>query len=200
MVDWHKHSIVLLLIMILAGCSPTIVENIQEEQTQEEIETQPDSATVAPIETTTISIQDVEATTGPTVEAVLTLVPADVEVELVEEEMPPTSAANRSSSSGNRFTETAVADLAQRLSINEDLIQIVSFESVVWPDSGMGCPQPGMMYTQVLREGYKITLEYKGQQYNYHGGEGRDPFLCENKQQIDDGDGATFVPPPNMDE
>jgi hypothetical protein len=36
-----------------------------------------------------------------------------------------------------------------------------------------------MSYLQVLKEGYLIRLQVGGQTYNYHGGDNRSPFLCE---------------------
>jgi hypothetical protein len=76
--------------------------------------------------------------------------------------------------------DAAITDLARRLSIDRSAIEVVSAQSVVWPDRSLGCPQPGMVYPQVLAEGYHIELRVNGQVYSYHGGEGRGPFLCEN--------------------
>jgi hypothetical protein len=76
--------------------------------------------------------------------------------------------------------DAATADLMKRLSVTRDTIEVISAQSVVWPDRSLGCPQPGMVYPQVLAEGYYIELRVKGQVYSYHGGEGRGPFLCEN--------------------
>jgi hypothetical protein len=76
--------------------------------------------------------------------------------------------------------EIAIADLANRLSIERASIEVTSAQSVVWPDRSLGCPQPGMVYPQVLAEGFYIELRVKDQAYAYHGGEGRGPFLCEH--------------------
>ena len=75
--------------------------------------------------------------------------------------------------------DAATADLMKRLSVTQDAVEVISAQSVVWPDRSLGCPQPGMMYPQVLAEGYRIELRAKNQTYAYHGGEGRGPFLCE---------------------
>jgi hypothetical protein len=50
----------------------------------------------------------------------------------------------------------------------------------VWRDGSLGCPQPDMMYTQALVDGYLIQLSAGSRLYNYHGANGRDPFLCTN--------------------
>lgn len=74
----------------------------------------------------------------------------------------------------------AIADLADRLGIDESAITLVSFESVVWPDGSLGCPQPGMAYIQVLVDGSLIVLSVEGREFRYHSGGSGDPFLCLN--------------------
>jgi hypothetical protein len=82
--------------------------------------------------------------------------------------------------SANPVVKQAVEDLAGRLALSPDQITLVSAEAVVWPDAGLGCPQPGMAYIQIMQDGMKIILSAGGQEYHYHSGEGRPPFLCEN--------------------
>ncbi|MGH9895659.1 MAG: hypothetical protein ACREA0_27480, partial [bacterium] len=65
------------------------------------------------------------------------------------------------------LVEAAIADLAQRLGVAPSAIDVVSAEAVVWPDGALGCPQPGMVYTQVQVEGAQITLSHLGQAYAY---------------------------------
>jgi hypothetical protein len=60
-----------------------------------------------------------------------------------------------------------LADLAGRLGVSADEIQVVRGESVVWNDGSLGCPEPGMMYTQALVDGYWVVLEQGGQTYDY---------------------------------
>ena len=45
---------------------------------------------------------------------------------------------------------------------------LVAFERVEWPDAGLGCPKPGMMYAQVVTPGFRLVFEYEGGQYEYH--------------------------------
>jgi hypothetical protein len=74
----------------------------------------------------------------------------------------------------------AITDLAKRLSIPAVEITVLEATPVVWPDASLGCPQPGMAYTQVPEDGLLIRLQAGGQVYEYHSGGIRDPFLCEN--------------------
>ena len=71
-------------------------------------------------------------------------------------------------------------DLAQRLSISITEIDLVEAKEVVWPDASLGCPQPGMMYAQVLTNGYLIMLEVNGRLYEYHTSRGTEIIFCEN--------------------
>ncbi len=72
----------------------------------------------------------------------------------------------------------AVADLAHRLGVPDSTIALVERHEVVWRDGSLGCPQPGMVYSQALVDGSKIVLEAGGVSYDYHQGGGRPPFLC----------------------
>ena len=38
-------------------------------------------------------------------------------------------------------------------------LSLVAIEAMEWPDGGLGCPEPGAMYVQVITPGYQITLE-----------------------------------------
>ena len=64
--------------------------------------------------------------------------------------------------------EKAKEHLAQRLAVSTNEISLVEAKSVMWPDSSLGCPQEGMVYTQVLTPGYLILLEHGGHTYEYH--------------------------------
>lgn len=80
------------------------------------------------------------------------------------------------------LVEQAAADLAQRLGVERSAITVVSAQEVEWPDGSLGCPQPGMMYTQVMTDGTRIELAVGGTVYRYHSGGRRGPFLCENER------------------
>jgi hypothetical protein len=79
------------------------------------------------------------------------------------------------------LVKEAREDLAGRLSISVDQIELLAARAVVWPDGGLGCPQPGMAYKQVPQEGVLVRLGAGGNVYNYHGGGSRGLFLCQQK-------------------
>lgn len=76
--------------------------------------------------------------------------------------------------------EKAKDDLAQRLSISITQINIMDAKEVTWSNSSLGCPQPGMLYADVLTPGYLILLSANGQDYEYHAGKSSAIFYCEN--------------------
>jgi hypothetical protein len=78
------------------------------------------------------------------------------------------------------LVDTAVTDLARRLSLDPGTITVLEARSVVWPDGSIGCPRPGMMYPQVQQDGALIRLRAQGRDFAYHSGGSRPVFLCEN--------------------
>lgn len=78
----------------------------------------------------------------------------------------------------DQLVAAARADLAGRLGVAEDEIEVASVERVEWRDGSLGCPQPGMMYPQVITPGYRIVLSAGGQEYDYRASL-KGVFLCE---------------------
>ena len=76
--------------------------------------------------------------------------------------------------------EKARADLAQRLSVPATQIDILEAKEVFWPDSSLGCPQPGTTYDQVEVPGYLILLKANGEEFEYHANIHNYVFYCEN--------------------
>ena len=83
------------------------------------------------------------------------------------------------SSAMRPLIEMARADLARRLGIAPDSVEVVEARAVVWPDASLGCPRPGMAYKQVPEDGALVRLSAGGRVYHYHSGGSRALFLCE---------------------
>jgi hypothetical protein len=64
--------------------------------------------------------------------------------------------------------EAAIDDAAQRTGTPRADIKVMVAEAVTWPDGSLGCPQPGMLYTQALVPGYRIVLRVGEATLNYH--------------------------------
>jgi len=74
--------------------------------------------------------------------------------------------------------EAAKEDLSRRLGLSPQEISVVSVEAVPWPDASLGCPQPGMMYAQVITPGFRVVLEAEGHTYVYHSDGAGQIVLC----------------------
>ena len=77
-----------------------------------------------------------------------------------------------------------IADLSTRLSLDQDLIHVLSTKPAVWPDNSLGCPSPGEVYTQQMVTGYQVWLEANDQIYIYHTDNQDSIILCEEKEQL----------------
>jgi hypothetical protein len=61
--------------------------------------------------------------------------------------------------------ETAVETLAGELPATVDEFQVVTFESVQWPDGCLGLAEPGEMCTQAIVPGWRVVLQVRDEQY-----------------------------------
>lgn len=76
------------------------------------------------------------------------------------------------------FVERAREDLARRKGVDKSEITVVKVEAVDWPDTSLGCPQPDMMYAQVITPGYRIVLSCAGETHVYHSDRGTRVVYC----------------------
>ena len=138
-------------------------------------------STVACQPVTPLPVPTPGLTAESTTDAPVTEIPA-AEAAITEEATMSTTPAlaGAPALADSQPVRQAIADLARTLALDTAAIEVVEASPVVWPDGSLGCPEPGMMYTQVTVEGIRIILRAQGQEYNYHGGGNRDPFLCEN--------------------
>jgi len=68
-----------------------------------------------------------------------------------------------------------------------DDVRIVSAEEVTWPDGSLGCPQPGMAYTQALVPGFRVVLDVAGEEQHFHAAQGGEFNFCDDPQPPVDG-------------
>ena len=106
------------------------------------------------------------------------------ETTMPEQPTPDNGAQTQAEDPQAAVTALAVEDLSQRLGIPGDQIRVSDVRAVTWPDSSLGCPQPDMMYAQMLQDGYLISLNVAGTPYFYHSGPDQMPFLCEGTLQV----------------
>jgi hypothetical protein len=96
---------------------------------------------------------------------------------------PPAAISDPTDPKLKDLVNQAKDDLAERLEIPTDSIDLLEAQEVTWPDSSLGCPKPGLSYMQVLQEGARIRLRAEGRTYHYHSGADGAPFYCENPSE-----------------
>jgi len=69
-------------------------------------------------------------------------------------------------------------DLSLLIGVPIHSMDIVQAEAVTWPDGSLGCPEPGVAYTQALVEGYRVMLNVDGTTYDYHAAQDGRFLLC----------------------
>ena len=79
----------------------------------------------------------------------------------------------------------AKENLAIKLNIDANQVQLLEVGAVMWPDSSLGCPQMGNMYTQVVTPGFQIKLEAAGKAYVYHTDNKDRILLCQLKPGLE---------------
>lgn len=76
--------------------------------------------------------------------------------------------------------ELARHTLAKQTNLPLESFKLDSVITVRWPDSSLGCPQPGMMYAQIVTPGYRVIFaaSSNGVRHFVHVGAGR-AIVCD---------------------
>ena len=72
----------------------------------------------------------------------------------------------------------AKTDLAQRLDIPPGSVKLSGARQVTWRSGALGCPRPGMNYTEALVPGSVIYLQVDNVVHAYHAKVASKPFYC----------------------
>jgi hypothetical protein len=80
--------------------------------------------------------------------------------------------------------------LAGELGVAQERLQPVLIEPMEWPDTSLGCPEPGEAYAQLITPGYRVVLMVDGKEYELHTDQtARRVVMCEHKLKA----GAEFA-------
>ena len=88
------------------------------------------------------------------------------------------------------ITETALDDAARLSGLKRADLRVVSAEAVTWPDGSLGCPQPGLLYTQALVPGYRIRIQAGAEILDYHAGWLGQLVLCPKGRSVEPAPGG----------
>lgn len=78
--------------------------------------------------------------------------------------------------------DTILVDLLNRTGATMNDVILEKSEAIVWNDGSLGCPQPDVMYTQALVNGYQIIFVVEGNTFDYHVSERGNFILCDSAQ------------------
>lgn len=79
-----------------------------------------------------------------------------------------------------------VADAAKRFNVDPNAVVLARAERVAWPDSSLGCPEPGMMYAQRIVMGYRLVATTTQGELEYHADENGTVVSCGRRPPRED--------------
>ena len=169
---------VALLLLVPASCAPPVAV-VEPSASPADTEFRATDSPPAPPSATAEPTSSPTATEFRPTDTPSTPPVPEAEGEATSVPFPPTE-KEVAGDQGEVGTLVAIAraDLARRLSVPDAEITIQSVEEVMWPNAGLGCPQPGYEYIQVITPGYKILLAASGRTYSYHANPGTLILLC----------------------
>lgn len=154
-----------IALIVTAGCGSSATDSASTD----------DSASTAPASTATTTAAPVTSDASPPRP---TLPPAATVPTTTTAGNPPEGSSMTTPPQSDSDVSIASADLAVRLGVEAASIELVTRERVTWRDGSIGCPEPGMAYTQALVPGIRIVLRVADAEYEYHAADGRPPFYC----------------------
>lgn len=76
------------------------------------------------------------------------------------------------------MTEAALDEATRQTKLDRARLKVISAEYVTWADGSLGCPQPGMAYTQALVPGYRIRVQAGVEVLDFHASRRGQLVLC----------------------
>ena len=70
-------------------------------------------------------------------------------------------------------------EAASGAGIDPSEVEVITADAVTWNDGSLGCPEPGMSYTQALVPGYRVILEIEGEELAFHRDASGEFRFCE---------------------
>lgn len=94
-----------------------------------------------------------------------------------------TAAAGVPGASIDQLVAAALTDASKVTGLTRGSLKVLESSAVDWPDGAMGCPEPGVGYTQAIVPGWRIRIQAGEQVLNYHAARSSTaPVLCSAKR------------------
>jgi hypothetical protein len=206
----------MIIVLILVGCSPVVekpTDGIEQPASEGEsalntavpLTSQPEELPVesqppvpVPVEVEQTAVSEPE----PTVE-LQQADPSSVDLRLITPQpakggeliIQPVPGVPGEPGENPELVAAVIADLSERLGIDESEISLNKIVETQWRDSSLGCPQPNMNYLQVITPGFQIVLTANAQLHYYHTRDTTFFVYCQNTNPAVLPD----VPPPSFD-
>lgn len=94
--------------------------------------------------------------------------PAEYTEDIPIKEITMVKDYKNKSNSAHGVVKLAKDDLASRLNISGDNIEVLGIIPIKWPDTSLGVPVYGMKYARVITPGFMVTLSAENNIYEYH--------------------------------
>ncbi len=152
-------SLIVLLALVLAGCGQGGDGSPLEPQVPSSLDTEvPSKATSSENGTPTPDSSSQEVATPDRING----------MSNTPERVPPTEMLpSVTGEVPDELLGTIAADLMKRTGVAPDRILVIQAQAITYNDGSLGCPQPGILYTQALVNGYWVVLEVDGVKYDY---------------------------------
>ena len=129
-------------------------------------------------------------TTTPAVEITPEATPAVTAAPTAEITPETTLTATEAPAVASPVPGSVEAKVAQALSkktgVDTSKLVLTAKDALDWPDSALGCPAPGMMYSQIVTPGFKLIYSDGAKTYEVHTDRsGNRAVLCQNKQPVE---------------
>lgn len=86
----------------------------------------------------------------------------------VADSIQPVGAPVTTASMPREVRRAVIADAARRFEVDENAVVLSQAEQVTWSDGSLGCPRPGMSYTQALVPGFRVSATTPAGKLLYH--------------------------------
>jgi len=91
----------------------------------------------------------------------------------------------------NPVAQALVGELAAQLGIAASEVTVRAARGVTWGDASLGCPMPGLAYTQALVDGAQVVMDVGSVRYDYRTDGGSRIVWCREGEPVPVGGART---------
>jgi hypothetical protein len=103
----------------------------------------------------------------------------------VQSQTPPPREIPMPAYTLHSVTEAALAEAARQTGTDRSKLNIVKAEMVTWRGGSLGCPQPGMQYTDALVPGFRVRIQAGERVLDYHASSRGGLMLCPEGRAVE---------------